>query len=86
MQLITREANGPGGGRQLPHDKELSDARRAGIDLYMLALRRGDFVLALFDETRPLSTSEVHRRDPSSLGCRWMPRTSLRYVRSAQRR
>lgn len=50
MELVTREELGPDGDRQLPWDKDWSDARHAGIDLYMVALRRGGFVLALFDE------------------------------------
>ena len=53
MELVTREELGPDGDRQLPRDKDWSDARRAGIDLYMVALRREGFVLALFDEASP---------------------------------
>jgi catechol 2,3-dioxygenase-like lactoylglutathione lyase family enzyme len=53
MEVVTREELGPDGDRQLPRDKDWSDARRAGIDLYMVALRREGFVLALFDEASP---------------------------------
>lgn len=53
MEVVTREELGPDGDRQLPWDKDWSDARHAGIDLYMVALRRGGFVLALFDEGSP---------------------------------
>ena len=51
MEVITREASTPEGDAQLPHDKGWDDARAAGIDLTMLALRRDQFVLALFDES-----------------------------------
>ena len=50
MEVVTREELGLDGDRQLPWDKDWSDARHAGIELYMVALRRGGFVLALFDE------------------------------------
>jgi len=53
MEVVTREELGLDGDRQLPRDKSWSDARRAGIELYMVALRRGEFVLALFDEASP---------------------------------
>ena len=53
MEVVTREELGPDGDRQLPRDKGWSDARRADIALYMVALRRGKFVLALFDEASP---------------------------------
>lgn len=53
MEVVTREELGPDGDRQLPRDKDWSDARRAGIHLYMVALRREGFVLALFDEASP---------------------------------
>lgn len=51
MELITREALTEDGDRQLPLGKTWADAETAGIDLYMLALRRDRFVLALFAET-----------------------------------
>jgi catechol 2,3-dioxygenase-like lactoylglutathione lyase family enzyme len=50
MDVVTREALMPDGARQLPPENGWADAQRAGIDLDMLALRRGSFVLALFDE------------------------------------
>lgn len=50
MDVITREANTHEGDAQLPHDKTWADAKAAGIDLYMLALRRDEFVLAMFSE------------------------------------
>lgn len=53
MEVVTREELGPDGDMQLPRDKNWSDARGAGIDLYMVALRRDGFVLALFDEASP---------------------------------
>ncbi len=53
MEVVTREKLGRDGDRQLPRDKDWSDARRAGMDLYMVALRREGFVLALFDEASP---------------------------------
>lgn len=53
MEVVTREELSPDGDRQLPRDKGWSDARRAGIELYLVALRRGEFVLALFDEASP---------------------------------
>ncbi|HEX2281695.1 MAG TPA: VOC family protein [Thermomicrobiales bacterium] len=63
MEVITREALMPDGDRQLPPDKDWTDARQAGIDLYMIALRRGGFVLALFDEGSPaLEQATVARR------------------------
>jgi catechol 2,3-dioxygenase-like lactoylglutathione lyase family enzyme len=54
MEIVTREALGPDGDLQLPRDRTWDDARRAGIDLYMVALRVGEFVLALFDEASPM--------------------------------
>ena len=73
MQLITREAPGPGGGWQLPHDKDWSDARQAGIQLYMLALRRGDMVLALFDETSPVVSERSAPVRPFIVGLQMDP-------------
>ena len=72
MRVVTREAPGPDGGYQLPHDKGWADARAAGIDLYMLGLRRGRLVLALFDEASPTikeRTGGVPRR-PFLVGVR----------------
>jgi len=49
MQLIGREAQlGDGLWYTLPFDKNWEDAEAAGIELGMLALRSGAFVLALF--------------------------------------
>lgn len=49
MQLIGRETLLQDGlWYTLPADKNWEDARAAGIDLGMCALRKGDFVLALF--------------------------------------
>ncbi|MDP8905837.1 MAG: VOC family protein [Chloroflexota bacterium] len=53
MEVVTREASTPDGDAQLPPDKGWVDARRAGIELYVVALRRAAFVLALFDESSP---------------------------------
>jgi len=72
MRVVTREGPGPGGGHQLPHDKGWADARAAGIELYMLGLRRGRLVLALFDEASPTikeRTGGVPRR-PFNVGVR----------------
>jgi len=72
MQVVTREAHGPDGGYQLPHDKGWADARAAGIELYMLGLRRGRLVVALFDEassTIKERTGGVPRR-PFNIGVR----------------
>lgn len=55
MQLIGREAQlGDGLWYTLPFDKNWEDAEAAGIELGMLALRRGVFVLALFQGERSL--------------------------------
>lgn len=49
MELIGREALlGDGLWYTLPHHKSWEDAKAAGIDLGMSALRKGGFVLALF--------------------------------------
>lgn len=49
MEVITREApQSDGNWYALPPDKDWSDVQQAGISLIMLALRRDDFVLALF--------------------------------------
>lgn len=49
MEVITREApQSDGNWYALPADKNWSDVEQAGIKLFMLALRRDDFVLALF--------------------------------------
>ena len=48
MALIGREAKlGDGRWHTLPFDKSWEDAEAAGIELGMLALRKGEFVLAL---------------------------------------
>jgi hypothetical protein len=49
MELIGREAELEDGlWYTLPHDKNWKDAEAAGIEQDMLALRKGDIVLALF--------------------------------------
>jgi catechol 2,3-dioxygenase-like lactoylglutathione lyase family enzyme len=54
MDLIGREAELEGGlWYTLPFDKDWDDARAAGIELGMLALRKGDIVLALFSGDVP---------------------------------
>lgn len=68
MEVITREASMPDGDRQLPPDKGWSDARAAGITLYMVALRRGAFVLALFDEASHASGQTAVARRPLFVG------------------
>jgi len=55
MQLIGREAQlGDGLWYTLPFDKNWEDAEAAGIELGMLALRSGAFVLAIFQGEAPL--------------------------------
>lgn len=54
MELIGREAElEDGHWYTLPRDKEWQDAEAAGIDLGMLALRKGDIVLAFFPGSEP---------------------------------
>lgn len=54
MELIGREApHDDGLWYTLPFDKSWDDAEAAGITLGMLALRKGDFVLALFQGNVP---------------------------------
>jgi len=54
MELIGREAElEDGQWYTLPFDKDWDDARTAGIDLDMVALRKGGFVLALFGGDAP---------------------------------
>ncbi|HSN93738.1 MAG TPA: VOC family protein [Anaerolineaceae bacterium] len=49
MELIGREIeNEEGMGYTLPFDKSWEDVKAAGVDLHMLALRMGSFVLAMF--------------------------------------
>jgi hypothetical protein len=67
MEVVTREA---AEGRQLPRDKSWKDAHASGIDLYMVALRRGEFVLALFNE------GPVCLARQCLLGCRCLQTTS----------
>ena len=55
MELIGREAEMEDGlWYTLPRDKGWEDAEAGGIDLDMLALRKGDIVLALFQGSNPL--------------------------------
>jgi catechol 2,3-dioxygenase-like lactoylglutathione lyase family enzyme len=69
MDVVTREALMPDGYRQLPPEQDWVDARRAGISLSMLALRRGSFVLALFDEASPFLRELAHQsRRPLFVG------------------
>lgn len=54
MELIGREARlGDGLWHTLPLEKSWKDAEAAGIRLGMLALRRGEFVLALIEGDAP---------------------------------
>jgi catechol 2,3-dioxygenase-like lactoylglutathione lyase family enzyme len=54
MQLIGREAQLEDGlWYTLPFDKDWEDAKSAGIELGMLALRKEQFVLALFSGDAP---------------------------------
>jgi len=54
MELIGREAElDDGQWYTLPHGKSWEDAEAAGIKLGMLALRKGDIVLAFFSGLHP---------------------------------
>jgi catechol 2,3-dioxygenase-like lactoylglutathione lyase family enzyme len=54
MELIGREIEKEDGlGYTLPFDKGWADAKAAGVILDMTALRKGNFVLALFRGTQP---------------------------------
>lgn len=54
MQLIGREIEKEDGlGYSLPFDKGWEDVTAAGLVLDMTALRKGEFVLALFNGTKP---------------------------------
>lgn len=54
MELLGREAQLDDGlWYTLPYDLGWQDAEAAGIDLNMLALRKGDAVLALFPGSQP---------------------------------
>ena len=54
MDLIGREAEQEDGlWYTLPFDKSWADARAAGVELDMVALRKGEFVLALFAGDAP---------------------------------
>jgi catechol 2,3-dioxygenase-like lactoylglutathione lyase family enzyme len=54
MELIGREAQlDDGQWYTLPKDRGWEDAEAAGIDLGMLALRKGDIVLAFFPGSEP---------------------------------
>ena len=69
MDVVMREAATPEGDAQLPREKEWDDARRAGIDVYMVALRRGSFVLALVDGASPaIEDAHADRRRPLFVG------------------
>jgi hypothetical protein len=60
MALIGREAEQPDGlWYTLPSDKSWDDAEAAGIELGMLALRKDDFVLALFRGAAPAGQVNV---------------------------
>jgi catechol 2,3-dioxygenase-like lactoylglutathione lyase family enzyme len=86
MQIVTREARGPEGDMQLPPDKGWRDAREAGIDLYMVALRLGDFVLALFDEASPaIGELGLQHYRPLFVGLH-MPADTITQVRTRLRR
>lgn len=68
MTVITREALAPDGSRQLPTHLGWADAKERGIELYMLALRRDQVVLALFDEASPPVRAEGIPRRPGIVG------------------
>ncbi|HUG47926.1 MAG TPA: VOC family protein [Candidatus Limnocylindria bacterium] len=69
MDVVTREAATPEGDAQLPPNKDWDDARRAGIEPYMVALRRGSFTLALFNEASPaIADLDAERRRPLFIG------------------
>ena len=54
MELVGREVEKEGGlWYTLPFDKGWEDAKAAGINLGMVALRKGEFVLALFKGLNP---------------------------------
>lgn len=81
MELIGRETVKEDGlWYTLPFDKDWEDVKTAGLNLNMLALRKGDFVLALFKGEKPigqvyvigLGTSEeeirsIHSRKQSDI-------------------
>jgi catechol 2,3-dioxygenase-like lactoylglutathione lyase family enzyme len=54
LDVVTREAltggslTDDGPWAQLPHTASWDDARRAGLEIQMVGLRRGDLILALF--------------------------------------
>ena len=68
MQVVTREAWIDGSSRQLPHDLGWVDAKARGIELYMLAMRRGRIVLVLFDEASPRVRARGVPRRPMIVG------------------
>ena len=78
MQVVTREA---ADSRQLPHGKSWKDAHASGIDLYMLALRRGEFVLALFSEVSSIDNESGAPRRPLFIGL-GMPPDEIASVRA----
>lgn len=81
MDLIGREMEMEDGlSYTLPFDKGWDDARAAGLELNMLALRKDGFVLALFKGEKPLGQvyviglgmseeeiSSIHSRIPPSI-------------------
>ena len=69
MQVVTREA----ADGQLPHGKSWQDAHASGIDLYMLALKRAEFVLALFSEGPSIDNESGAPRRPLFIGLHMSP-------------
>jgi hypothetical protein len=60
MEVLFREGRLGGSWGTLPPDKAWDDAVKAQIDLKMVALRRGDFVLAIFQgEPQPGAVLEI---------------------------
>jgi len=75
MELIGREAElSDGLWYTLPFDKGWDEVKAAGIELGMLALRKGEFVLALFRGDAP-------RGQVSAIGLR-MPADEIAMIRS----
>jgi catechol 2,3-dioxygenase-like lactoylglutathione lyase family enzyme len=48
MEVVTRESIVDGRWRQLPHEAGWEDVRRAGVEIQMVGLSRGDLIVALF--------------------------------------
>jgi hypothetical protein len=60
MELLFREGRLRGSWGTLPPDKNWDDAEHAQVDLEMVALRRGDFVLAIFQgDPQPGTVLEI---------------------------